>query len=136
MAAIPSNELASQSEPNKHISSKHVTKLLPEETPPISTSSDIGEIENLIRSTAALAKKKSAISPTIQSGRIPGIKIKGVIFFNKGSASNHIIVTTKNNSNLKLRVGEAAQDAVLKSIHPNYVIFFHHNQLIEVGIGR
>ena len=136
MAAISSNELASKPKPNKYLSSKQVAKLLPEEAPPISTSSDMEEIESLIRSTTALAKKKSAMLPTIQSGRIPGIKIKGIIFFDKGSSSNHIIATTESNSNVKLRAGEAVQDAILKSIHPNHVIFLYHDQLIEVGIGR
>ena len=136
MAAISSNELASKPKPNKYLSSKQVAKLLPEEAPPISTSSDMEEIESLIRSTTALAKKKSAMLPTIQSGRIPGIKIKGIIFFDKDSSSNHIIATTESNSNVKLRAGEAVQDAILKSIHPNHVIFLYHDQLIEVGIGR
>jgi len=136
MAAISSNELASKPKPNKYVSSKQVAKLLPEEAPPISTSSGMEEIESLIRSTTALAKKKSAMLPTIQSGRIPGIKIKGIIFFDKDSSSNHIIATTESNSNVKLRVGEAVQDAILKSIHPNHVIFLYHDQLIEVGIGR
>ena len=136
MAAISSNELASKPKPNKYLSSKQVAKLLPEEAPPISTSSGMEEIESLIRSTTALAKKKSAMLPTIQSGRIPGIKIKGIIFFDKDSSSNHIIATTESNSNVKLRVGEAVQDAILKSIHPNHVIFLYHDQLIEVGIGR
>ena len=136
MAAILSNELASKPKPNKYLSSKQVAKLLPEEAPPISTSSDMEEIASLIRSTTVLAKKKSAMLPTIQSGRIPGIKIKGIIFFDKDSSSNHIIATTESNSNVKLRVGEAVQDAILKSIHPNHVIFLYHDQLIEVGIGR
>ena len=136
MAAISSNELASKAEPNKSSSSKPFTELLPEETTPVSNSSDAEEIKKFMRSTVALTKKQSTLPPTIQSGHIPGIKIKGVIFFDKGSSSNHIIATTENNSNLKLRVGETVQGAVLKSIHPNYVIFFHHNQLIEVGIGR
>ena len=136
MAAISSNELAPKPKPNKYLSSKQVAKLLPEEAPPISTSSGMEEIESLIRSTTALAKKKSAMLPTIQSGRIPGIKIKGIIFFDKDSSSNHIIATTESNSNVKLRVGEAVQDAILKSIHPNHVIFLYHDQLIEVGIGR
>ena len=83
-----------------------------------------------------MAKKKSATLPTIQSGRIPGIKIKGIIFFDKDSSSNHIIATTESNSNVKLRAGEAVQDAILKSIHPNHVIFLYHDQFIEVGIGR
>ena len=136
VAAISSNELASKPKPNKYLSSKQVAKLLPEEAPPISTSSGMEEIESLIRSTTALAKKKPAMLPTIQSGRIPGIKIKGIIFFDKDSSSNHIIATTESNSNVKLRVGEAVQDAILKSIHPNHVIFLYHDQLIEVGIGR
>jgi len=136
MAAISSNELASKAESNKSLSSKPFTELLPEETTPVSNSSDAEEIKKFMRPAVALTKKQPTLPPTIQSGHIPGIKIKGVIFFDKGSASNHIIATTENNSNLKLRVGETVQGAVLKSIHPNYVIFFHHNQLIEVGIGR
>jgi len=136
MAAISSNELASKAEPNKSLSSKRFTELLPEETTPVSNFSDAEEIKKFMGPTVALTKKQPTLPPTIQSGHIPGIKIKGVIFFDKGSSSNHIIATTENNSNLKLRVGETVQGAVLKSIHPNYVIFFHHNQLIEVGIGR
>ena len=136
MTAIASNELVSKAEPNKSLSSKPFTELLPEKTTPVSTSRDTEEIKKFMGSTVALTKKQPTLPPTIQSGHIPGIKIKGVIFFDKGSSSNHIIATTENNSNLKLRVGETVQGAVLKSIHPNYVIFFHHNQLIEVGIGR
>jgi len=136
MTAISSNELVSKTEPNKSLSSKPFTELLPEKTTPVSTSSDTEEIKKFMGSTVALTKKQPTLPPTIQSGHIPGIKIKGVIFFDKGSSSNHIIATTENNSNLKLRVGETVQGAVLKSIHPNYVIFFHHNQLIEVGIGQ
>jgi len=136
MEAISSNELVSKTEPNKSLSSKLFTKPLPEKTTPVSTSSDAEEIKKFTQPTVVLAKEKPTIPPTIQSGHIPGIKIKGVIFFDKGSSFNHIIATTENNSNLKLRVGETVQGAVLKSIHPNYVIFSHHNQLIEVGIGR
>jgi type II secretory pathway component PulC len=136
MDAVSSNEFTTKTKPNERLSSKQSTKLLPKEAPPISTSSDMEEIETLIRPTTALAKKKSAMLPTIQSGRIPGIKIKGIIFFDKDSSSNHIIATTESNSNVKLRAGEAVQDAILKSIHPNHVIFLYHDQLIEVGIGR
>ncbi|HIN88949.1 MAG TPA: hypothetical protein EYN05_09895 [Nitrospinaceae bacterium] len=136
MTAISSNELVSKAEPNKSLPSKPFTELLPEETTPVSTSSDTEEIKKFMRSTVALTKKQPTLPRTIQSGHIPGIKIKGVIFFDKDSSFNHIIATTENNSNLKLRVGETVQGAVLKSIHPNYVLFFHDNQLIEVGIGR
>ena len=136
MEAISSNELVSKTKPNKSLSSKLFTKLLPEKTTPVSTSSDTKETKKFTQPTVALAKEKPTMPPTIQNGHIPGIKIKGVIFFDKGSSYNHIIATTENNSNLKLRVGETVQGAVLKSIHPNYVIFFHNNQLVEVGIGR
>ena len=136
MTAISSNELVSKAEPNKSLPSKAFTELLPEETTPVSTSSDTEEIKKFMRSTVALTKKQPTLPPTIQSGHILGIKIKGVIFFDKDSSSNHIIATTENNSNLKLRVGETVQGAVLKSIHPNYVLFFHDNQLIKVGIGQ
>ena len=136
MEAISSNELVSKTEPNKSLSSKLFTKLLPEKTTPVSTFSDTKETKKFTQPTVALAKEKPTMPPTIQNGHIPGIKIKGVIFFDKDSSSNHIIATTENNSNLKLRVGETVQGAVLKSIHPNYVLFFHDNQLIEVGIGR
>jgi len=136
MAAISSNESASKAKPNKSLSSEPFTELLPEKTTSVSTSSDAEEIKKFLQPTVALIKKQSTLPPTIQSGHIPGIKVKGVIFFDNGSSSNHIIATTENNSNLKLRVGETVQGAVLKSIYPNHVIFFHHNQLIEVGIGQ
>ena len=136
MAAVSSNKLASKTELNKSLPSKLFTELLPEKTTPVSTSSNTEETKKFKRSTGALAKEQPTILPTIQSGHIPGIRIKGVIFFDKGSSSNHIIATTENNSNLKLRVGETVQGAVLKSIYPNYVIFFYHDQLIKVGIGR
>jgi len=134
MAAILNNELSLKSAFNKHVS-KRVAKLLPEEVPEISTYND-EEIENSIQSKTALEKNNSAIPPKIQSGVIPGIKVKGIIFFDENNSSNHIIATTKNNSNLKLRVGEAIQDSILKSIHPNHVIFLSNGGLIEVNIGR
>ena len=72
----------------------------------------------------------------MRSGYIPDVKIKGIIFFDEGNSSNHIIVTTPSNSNLKLRVGDPVQNAVLKSIHPNRVIFLHQGQPIEMSIGQ
>ena len=51
-------------------------------------------------------------------------------------AGTGVIVTTSNNSNLKLRVGDLVRNAVLKSIHPNRVIFLYQDQLVEMGIGQ
>ena len=134
MEAISSNATASN--PKNKLPFKSFTKLLPDEPLPVNTSPDITKIENLIRPKANIIKTKSVADLSIQSDHIPGIKIKGIIFFYKGSSSNHIIVTTENNTNLKLREGEAFRDTLVESIHSNYVIFSHHNQLIEVAIGR
>ena len=135
MAAILNNELALKSVLNKHEPSKRIAKLLPEEVPERSTYND-EEIENSIQSKTALEKNNSAIPPKIQSGTIPGIKVKGIIFFGKGSLSNHIIITSQNDSNLKLQVGDSIQNAVLKTIHPNHVIFLYQDQMIKVEIGQ
>lgn len=120
----------------KTVPSKRFTQLLPQENLPAKVSSEFEEIENLIK-VATTSAKNGTDSPTaIRSGHIPGIKVKGIIFFNAKSLSNHIIVTTPKNSNLKLRLGDSTQHAVLKSIHPNRVIFLYQDQLIEVGIGQ
>ena len=134
MEAISSNATASN--PKNKLPFKSLTKLLSDEAFPVNTSPDITKVENLIRSKANITKKKSIADLSMQSDHIPGIKIKGIIFFYNGSSSNHIIVTTENNTNLKLREGEAFRDTVVESIHSNYVIFSHHNQLVEVAIGR
>ena len=135
MEAILPDELA-PTKPDKNIPVKRKGKLLPEKTPKITIPSEIEKIQTFIQSTTNLAKPHTVLPTAIQSGSIPGIKVKGIIFFDKDSLSNHIIATTESNSNLKLRVGETAQDAVLKSIYPNYVIFLYRNQLIQVSIGR
>ena len=128
IAAVPA--------PKKPLLPKPFTKLLAKEVLPPAVSTDLEEIENLIQSTTALVKNNPATPIIIQGGYIPGVKVKGIIFFDKESPSNHIIVTTQNNSNLKLRVGDPVQNAVLKSIRPNRVIFLYQGQLIEMGIGQ
>ena len=59
-----------------------------------------------------------------------------IIFFGKGSLSNHIIITSQNDSNLKLKVEDSIQNAVLKTIHPNHVIFLYQDQMIKMEIGQ
>ena len=120
----------------KNTASELLFKSISAEAPSPVVSSDLQEIENLIQSTTTLAKNSPATPATDRSSYIKDIKIKGIIFFNEGNKSNHIIVTTPNNSNLKLRMGDLVQNAVLKSIHPNHVFFLYQNQLIEMGIGQ
>ena len=116
--------------------SKPLFKSSPKGAPSSEISSDLEEIGNLIQSTTTLGKNSPAAPVANRSGHIPSVKVKGIIFFDEGSSSNHIIVTTPSNSNLKLRVGDLAQNAILKSIHPNRVVFLYQDQLIEMGIGQ
>ena len=144
MALIPGNkkETKTKSEQDFTFLDQKTTKLpstpkpTPKEIPTLEISNDLEEIENLIQSTTTLSKNDLTATLTKLNGYIPDLKVMGIIFFDEGSSSNHIIVTTPNNSNLKLRVGDLVQSAVLKSIHPNRVIFLYQDQLVEMGIGQ
>ena len=117
-------------------SEEEILKPTIKEADKFSTSNNLEKITRPIKSTTTL-KKNSTIAPlAIQNGYIPNVKVKGIIFFGKGSLSNHIIITSKNNSNLKLQVGNSIQSAVLKNIHPSHVIFLYQDQMIKVGIGQ
>jgi hypothetical protein len=118
--------------PSKVETLKPTTK----EVDKFSTSNNLEKIKRPIKSTTTL-KKNSPIAPlAIQNGYIPNVKVKGIIFFGKGSLSNHIIITSQNNSNLKLKAGDSIQNAVLKTIHPNHVIFLYQDQMIKMEIGQ
>ena len=118
--------------PSKEETLKPTTK----EADQFSTSNNLEKIKRPIKSTTTL-KKNNTIPPlAIQSGYIPNVKIKGIIFFGKASLSNHIIITSQNDSNLKLQVGGSIQNAVLKTIHPNHVIFLYQDQMIKIEIGQ
>jgi len=117
-------------------SKEEILKPTTKEANKFSTSNNLEKITRSIKSSTTL-KKNSPIAPlAIQNGYIPNVKVKGIIFFGKGSLSNHIIITSKNNSNLKLQVGNSIQSAVLKDIHPSHVIFLYQDQMIKVGIGQ
>ena len=144
MALIPGNKKETKVKPEQDFAfpDQKTTKLpftpkpISKEVPTLEISNDLEEIENLIQSTTTLSKNDLTTTVTKLNGYIPNVKVMGIIFFDEGSSSNHIIVTTPSNSNLKLRVGDPVQNAVLKSIHPSSVIFLHQNQLIEMSIGQ
>ncbi|SVC87569.1 uncharacterized protein METZ01_LOCUS340423, partial [marine metagenome] len=83
MAAILNQELNTQPNPKKKFPA---IKPLSDDIPKETTSRGTAETEDLIRTTTTLAKKTPARQPSIQSGHIPGIKIKGIIFFDKESS--------------------------------------------------
>ncbi|QPJ64709.1 MAG: hypothetical protein G3M78_04615 [Candidatus Nitrohelix vancouverensis] len=70
------------------------------------------------------------------AGSISGLKIKGIIFFSAGNRANHIFVSTQQDSNKKLRLGDTVQGAVLESIEPSRAIFSYGNRSIVVGLGE
>ena len=119
------------------ISSKEkILKPTTKEANKFSTSNNLEKITRSIKSSTTL-KKNSPIAPlAIQNGYIPSVKVRGIIFFGKGSLSNHIIITSQNDSNLKLQVGDSIQNAVLKTIHPNHVIFLYQDQMIKMEMGQ
>ncbi len=79
------------------------------------------------------------VSPVVSepsAGAISGLKIKGIIFFSAGNRANHIFVSTQQDSNKKLRLGDTVQGAVLESIEPSRAIFSYGNRSIAVGLGE
>ena len=117
-------------------SKEEILKSTTKEADQFSTPNNLEKITRPIKPTTTL-KKNSTIAPlAIQNGYIPNVKVKGIIFFGKGSLSNHIIITSQNDSNLKLQVGDPIQNAVLKTIHPNHVIFLYQDQMVKVEIGQ
>ena len=117
-------------------SKEEILKPTTKEANKFSTPNNLEKITRSIKSSTTL-KKNSPVAPlAIQSGYIPNVKVKGIIFFGKGSLSNHIIITSQNDSNLKLQVGDSIQNAVLKTIHPNHVIFLYQDQMIKMEIGQ
>ena len=105
-------------------------------------SQEIREIESLIQSaiatreTIAVDRKDiSAFAPN-PSLHIPGLKVKGIIFLNSDNPVNHIFVSTPNESNRKLRVGETLLTATLEAIESQKAIFSYQGQRVEKTIGE
>ena len=117
-------------------SKEEILKPTIKEADKFSTSNNLEKTKRPIKSTTTLKKTSIIAPPAIQNGYIPNVKVKGIIFFGKGSLYNHIIITSENDSNLKLQVGDPIQNAVLKTIHPNHVIFLYQDQMVKVEIGQ
>ncbi len=67
---------------------------------------------------------------------IPGVKVKGIIFFGPGHKSNHVLVSTPKTTKRTLRVGDTLNGAVLKDIRPSASIFSYKGQLAKLAIGE
>ncbi len=98
----------------------------------------IYEIQSLIASAKSLANEPEEILvPQINKNLfIPGLKVKGIIFFSSGSPSNHIFVSTPKSSNQKVRVGDSIESATLLKIDSNGAIFSYKGESVHLQIGQ
>ena len=98
----------------------------------------IYEIQSLIASAKSLANEPEEIlTPQINKYLfIPGLKVKGIIFFSSGSPSNHIFVSTPNSSNQKVRVGDSIESATLLKVESNGAVFSYKGERFHLQIGE
>ena len=96
------------------------------------------EIQSLIASAKTLANEPEEIkSPQINNHiSIPGLKVKGIIFFSSDSSSNHILVSNAQSSNQKMRIGDTIDSATLMKIESTGVVFAYQGESVFVGIGQ
>jgi hypothetical protein len=101
--------------------------------------SDIRAIESLIQAATLpdepasqnLAEQISAIGPQ----HIPGLTLKGIIFFSSDNPANHVFVSTTADTNKKLKVGDTLLGSILESIEAQRAIFSYQGQRMEARIG-
>ena len=105
---------------------------------PVLEEQGIHEIQSLIASAKSLANEPDEIfTPKINKNLIiPGLKVKGVIFFSSESPSNHIFISTPKISNQKVRVGDSIESATLLKIESNGAIFSYQGERVHQRIGE
>ena len=75
--------------------------------------------------------------PKINSSlSIPGLKVKGIIYFSPENSSNHIFVSTSKSNNHKMRVGDSIDSATLMKIESTGAVFAYQNQIAFLDIGH
>ena len=67
---------------------------------------------------------------------IPGLKVKGIIYFSPESSSNHILVSTPKSNNHKMRVGDSIDSATLMKIESTGAVFAYQDQIAFLNIGN
>ncbi len=99
---------------------------------------DVYEIQSLIATAKSLADEPEEIHiPQInKSLSIPGLKVKGIIYFSPESSSNHIFVSTPKSNNHKMRVGDSIDSATLMKIKSTGAVFAYQGQTAFLDIGR
>jgi hypothetical protein len=98
---------------------------------------DAYEIQSLIATAKSLADEPEEILiPEINNSlSIPGLKVKGIIYFSAGSSSNHIFVSTRKSNNHKMRVGDSIDSATLMKIESTGAVFTYQGGTAFLNIG-
>jgi hypothetical protein len=99
---------------------------------------DVLEIQSLITTAKSLANEPEEVHiPQINNSlSIPGLKVKGIIYFSPESSSNHILVSTPKSNNHKMRVGDSIDSATLMKIESTGAVFAYGGQITFLNIGR
>lgn len=101
---------------------------------------EIEAIDSLIKiataSGPADSKEAAVAASAIPDGRIPGLKVKGIIFLGADNPSNHVLVSTPGEANRKLKAGETILNASLQSVEAKKAVFTYQGRRLKVGIGE
>lgn len=103
-------------------------------------SAEIREIESLIQAATVPSKVvresfEKQVFALRGAQHIPGLKLKGIIFFSPDNPANHVFVATPADKNRKLKVGDTLLDSILESIEAQKAIFSYQGQRVEAHIG-
>ncbi len=105
---------------------------------PVSVDGEVEKIDSLIKSVTSQAYRLSGddASTSPVETHIPGLKVKGIVYFADRHPDNHIYIATASESNVKLKVDEIEQRAVLKAILPNKAVFLYQGKRVELAMGE
>lgn len=98
---------------------------------------EVNEIRDLIEAAKLSAEQPDySLESSARGISIPGLKVKGIIFFSPGSPSNHIFVSTPTRNNQKIRIGDTVHSATLRQIESNSTVFSYQGETIHLRIGE
>jgi hypothetical protein len=101
---------------------------------------EVNEIRDMIQAAKLSTEQPAEYAYPKESATrgisIPGLKVKGIIFFSLKSPSNHIFISTSVSKNQKVRVGDTVQSATLMHIESNRVVFSYQGEMVHLRIGE
>ncbi|MFQ5481476.1 MAG: hypothetical protein ACE5ER_01855 [Nitrospinaceae bacterium] len=114
--------------------------------PPVAARLPAGE--EIVKALSTVpAQTRYTLPPSFQSPpvmvvegfpphEIPGLKVKGIIYFGEGSPENYLFFTTPGTNIQKLKVGEGVLDATLTGIQPGQARFDYQGQSLVLRVGN